>query len=121
MRNYTVKECAELLNINPLHVYRYVNSGILKSHKEGREFKISEEAISAFNVPEKKASLVIKITTTIDTDILSDMRMQAAKLTKGKISKLIEMFYYSFKQKEKDIYELKKEIQELKNKKDIVV
>jgi len=50
---YTAKELAEMLSLNVMTIYRYVNAGKLKAYKIGKEFRIEHAEFEQFM---KKAS-----------------------------------------------------------------
>ena len=47
-RFQTVKEVADMLNVQPMTVYRLINSGKLQAYKVGRSMRIRTEDIDSF-------------------------------------------------------------------------
>jgi putative resolvase len=45
---YTAKELAEMLGLNVMTIYRYINAGKLKAHKIGKEFRIDKSEFDRF-------------------------------------------------------------------------
>lgn len=45
---FLVEEVAEKLRVSNMTIYRYIQSGKLKAHKIGKEFRISEMDYSSF-------------------------------------------------------------------------
>ncbi len=45
---YTAKELAEILALNVMTIYRYINAGKLKAHKIGKEFRIDKSEFDTF-------------------------------------------------------------------------
>lgn len=45
---YTAKELAELLKVNIMTIYRYINAGKLRAYKIGKEFRIDKEEFNKF-------------------------------------------------------------------------
>lgn len=45
---YTAKELAEVLNLNTMTIYRYINAGKLKAYKIGKEFRIDKSEFDRF-------------------------------------------------------------------------
>jgi excisionase family DNA binding protein len=51
MRNkdfYTAKELADLLSLNVMTIYRYIESGKLEAYKIGKEFRIEKAEFDRF-------------------------------------------------------------------------
>lgn len=45
---YTAKELAEMLGLNVMTIYRYINAGKLKAYKIGKEFRIDKSEFERF-------------------------------------------------------------------------
>ncbi|OHA03952.1 MAG: hypothetical protein A3C16_00980 [Candidatus Sungbacteria bacterium RIFCSPHIGHO2_02_FULL_51_29] len=45
---YTAKELAEMLSLNVMTIYRYIDAGKLKAYKIGKEFRIDKAEFEAF-------------------------------------------------------------------------
>ena len=45
---YTAKELAELLSLNVMTIYRYIDAGTLKAYKIGKEFRIEKAEFERF-------------------------------------------------------------------------
>jgi excisionase family DNA binding protein len=45
---YTAKELAEMLGLNVMTIYRYINAGKLKAYKIGKEFRIDKSEFDRF-------------------------------------------------------------------------
>jgi excisionase family DNA binding protein len=45
---YTAKELAEVLGLNVMTIYRYINAGKLKAYKIGKEFRIENSEFEKF-------------------------------------------------------------------------
>ena len=45
---YTAKELAEMLSLNVMTIYRYIDAGKLKAYKIGKEFGIDKAEFEAF-------------------------------------------------------------------------
>jgi len=45
---YTTKELAEMLGLNVMTIYRYINAGKLKAYKIGKEFRIDKSEFDRF-------------------------------------------------------------------------
>lgn len=53
---YSKKEVAEILDVHPRTIERYIHNGRLKAAKLGRKWTISREDIKAFYEAEKEQS-----------------------------------------------------------------
>jgi len=45
---YTAKELAEMLSLNVMTIYRYIDAGKLKAYKIGKEFRIEKAEFERF-------------------------------------------------------------------------
>ena len=45
---YTAKELAEMLSLNVMTIYRYIDAGKLKAYKIGKEFRIENSEFERF-------------------------------------------------------------------------
>ncbi len=45
---YTAKELAEMLSLNVMTIYRYIDAGKLKAYKIGKEFRIERSEFERF-------------------------------------------------------------------------
>ncbi|HXF44431.1 MAG TPA: helix-turn-helix domain-containing protein [Candidatus Paceibacterota bacterium] len=45
---YTAKELAEMLGLNVMTIYRYINAGKLKAYKIGKEYRIDKSEFDRF-------------------------------------------------------------------------
>jgi putative resolvase len=45
---YTAKELAEMLSLNVMTIYRYIDAGKLKAYKIGKEFRIETAEFERF-------------------------------------------------------------------------
>lgn len=45
---YTAKELAEMLSLNVMTIYRYIDAGKLKAYKIGKEFRIERVEFERF-------------------------------------------------------------------------
>jgi len=45
---YTAKELADILKLNVMTIYRYIDSGKLKAYKIGKEFRIEKKEFDRF-------------------------------------------------------------------------
>ena len=45
---YTAKELAEMLSLNVMTIYRYIDAGKLKAYKIGKEFRIEKSEFERF-------------------------------------------------------------------------
>jgi len=45
---YTTKELAEMLSLNVMTIYRYIDAGKLKAYKIGKEFRIERSEFERF-------------------------------------------------------------------------
>ena len=45
---YTAKELADLLSLNVMTIYRYIDAGKLKAYKIGKEFRIEKSEFERF-------------------------------------------------------------------------
>ena len=45
---YTTKELAEMLSLNVMTIYRYIDAGKLKAYKIGKEFRIEKAEFGRF-------------------------------------------------------------------------
>jgi len=45
---YTAKELAEILSLNVMTIYRYIDAGKLKAYKIGKEFRIERAEFERF-------------------------------------------------------------------------
>ena len=45
---YTAKELAEMLSLNVMTIYRYIDAGKLKAYKIGKEFRIGKAEFERF-------------------------------------------------------------------------
>ena len=45
---YTAKELAEMLSLNVMTIYRYIDGGKLKAYKIGKEFRIEKAEFERF-------------------------------------------------------------------------
>ena len=45
---YTAQELADMLKVNIMTIYRYINSGKLEAYKFGKEFRVEKEVWEEF-------------------------------------------------------------------------
>jgi putative resolvase len=45
---YTAQELADILRVNIMTIYRYINAGKIKAHKLGKEFRIEKKEFEFF-------------------------------------------------------------------------
>jgi len=45
---YTAKELAEMLSLNVMTIYRYIDAGKLRAYKIGKEFRIERSEFERF-------------------------------------------------------------------------
>ncbi len=45
---YTAKELADILKLNVMTIYRYIEKGKIKAYKIGKEFRIDKEEFNKF-------------------------------------------------------------------------